>query len=181
MRQNFFPAVTIAVCLVVAIFFIQLIYSPLQSEISSLQMETRRLQAVEQNLNEFKRRHGELEKFSALTEKRLYEAQKFLPATPAQDIFVAELYRIAEKNNVLINSVQIGELETVDEKVEDKKIIRQNIRLNIAADYFSTLNFLREILNGSRLATLEKISLESGENILNGELELSIFNLGASS
>ncbi|MBQ7198427.1 MAG: hypothetical protein IJS29_04095, partial [Selenomonadaceae bacterium] len=65
--------------------------------------------------------------------------------------------------------------------VEDKKIIRQNIRLNIAADYFSTLNFLREILNGSRLATLEKISLESGENILNGELELSIFNLGASS
>lgn len=181
MRQKIFPAVTIAVCLVVAFFFILLIYSPLQSKISSLQLEMRRIQAVEQNLSEFKRRHGEFEKFSALIENRLYEAQKFLPATPAQDVFVAELYRIAEKNNVLINSVQIGELENVDEKVEDKKIFRQNIRLNIAADYFSTLNFLREILNGSRLATLEKFSLESGENILNGELELSIFNLGASS
>ena len=179
MRQKIFPAVTIAVCLAIAIFFILLIYSPLQREISSLQLEMRRIQAVEQNLSEFKRRHGEFEKFSALIENRLYEAQKFLPSTPAQDIFVAELYRIAEKNNVLINSVQISELETVDEKVEDKKIFRQNIRLNIAADYFSTLNFLREIINGSRLVTLENISLESGENIF--ELELSIFNLGASS
>lgn len=181
MRQKFFPAVTIAVCLAIAIFFILLIYSPLQNEISSLQMETRRLQAVEKSLDEFKRRYGELEKISTLTEKRLYEAQNFLPDTPKQDIFVAELYKIAEKNNVLINSVQIGELETVDEKVEDKKIFRQNIRLNIAADYFSTLNFLRELINGSRLVTLENIFLESGENILNGELELLIFNLGASS
>ena len=133
MRQKIFPAVTIAVCLAIAIFFILLIYSPLQSEISSLQLEMRRIQAVEQNLSEFKRRHGEFEKFSALIENRLNEAQKFLPSTPAQDIFVAELYRIAEKNNVLINSVQIGELENVDEKVEDKN--------NVPNEYQGALRF----------------------------------------
>lgn len=181
MRQKFFPTVTFAVCLAITIFLFQLIYSPLQSEILSLQTETRRLQIVEKKLNEFKQRHGDLEKFSELTETRLYEAQKLLPATSAPDSFAAELYRIAEKNNVLINSVQIGELENVNEKAEDKKITRQNIHLNIGADYFSTIKFLREILNGGRLVTLENISIESGENILNGELEFSIFNLGTSS
>ena len=180
-REKFYPATTLAICFVVAIFFVILIYIPMQGAISSIQLETRRLNDVVGKLNELKKRHGDIENFLALTEKNLYETQEFLPTESAQDFFVAELYKIAEKNNVLINSVQIGELEAVDENDEDKKIFRQNIRLNVAADYISTLNFLREILDGNRLVVLENLSLNSGENILTGEMELSIFSLSASS
>ena len=181
MRKKFLPAVTLAVCFAAAFFFVQLIYSPLQSEILSLQTETRKFQAIEHDLTEFKKRHDDLEKFAALIETHLYDAQNFLPTTSAQDFFTAELYRIAEKNNVLVNSIQIAELENGNESSDDKKIFRQKIRLNIEADYFSTLNFLREILNGSRLVTVENIFIQRGENILKGELEFSIFNLGTSS
>ena len=176
-REKFYPVAALIVCFIAAIFFVMLIYAPMQREISAMQLESRRLHAVENSLHELKKRHGELENFAELIEKRLYEAKEFLPADSAQDYFVAELYRIAEKNNVLINSVQIGESVAVDENSEDKKIFRQNIRLNVAADYISTLNFLREILNGNRLVTIENFSINSGENILTGELELSIFSL----
>lgn len=180
-REKFYLTTTLAICFVAAIFFVILIYIPMQAAISSMQLETRRLHAVVDNLDEIKKRHGDIKNFVALTEKILYETQEFLPAESSQDFFVAELYKIAEKNNILINSVQIGELETVDENEEDKKIFRQNIRLDVAADYISALNFLREILDGNRLVVLENLSLNSGENILTGEIELLIFSLSASS
>ena len=102
-----------------------------------------------------------------------------MPIENSQDTFAAEIYKIAEKNKVLVNSVQMGELEPVENVETDKKILRQSVKVAVEADYISTLNFLREILNGNRLTTLETISLASDKNILTGDIELSIFNLAA--
>ncbi len=180
-REKFLPLITIFFCCVVAFIFVNIIYEPLKSATSSMQMQARKLHAVENDLEKLKKSHGDLEKFFTLTESRLVDAKNFLPSESEQDAFVAELYKIAEKNNVLVNSVQIGELQAVEQNSEDNKnFFRQSISVKFDADYISTLKFLREILNGNRLTTIENISLESGENILKGDIELSIFNLAAS-
>ena len=181
-NEKFLPVITIFVCCVIAFIFTITIYSPLKNAISSMQLQARRLQAVERDLDKFKKSHGDIEKFFNLTENRLVEAREFLPAESSQDDFVAELYKIAEKNNVFINSVQIGEIQAVEQNSENNKnFFRQSINVKFDADYISTLKFLREILNGNRLITLDNISLESGENVLNGNIEISIFNLAAPS
>ena len=181
-KEKFFPAATIFFCAIFAILFYLIVYAPLQDELSAAQMKTRRLQTISRDLENFKKRNGDIEKFSARIESGLNDAQEYLPAESMQENFVAEIYRIADKNKILINSVQIGELQPVEKNSEsEENLFKLSVKINFETDYISTIQFLREIINGSRLATLENFSLESAENILKGELELSIFNLAAKS
>ena len=194
-REKFLPLITLALCLFATFLFVNLIYAPIKSETVAAQLELRRLHTVEKNLQEFKNRHGDIEKFLALTETRLKSAREFLPLENSQDTFAAEIYKIAEKNKVLVTSVQMGELEPIEsaevaEGVEsaevskgegDKNILRQSVKIKVEADYIATLNFLRDILNGERFTALETISLASDKNILTGYIELLIFNLAAPS
>lgn len=194
---KFLPVITFLICLFVTFLFINLIYTPIKSEILLAQLQSRRLQAEEKKLQEFTRYHGDIENFLTLTEMRVQAAHEFLPAEMSQDSFVAEIYKVAEKNKLLVNSVQIGELETVefkntnniqnpeninsdDKNSVDKKLFRQSVKVKIEGDYFSTLNFLREVLNGNRLTTLENVSLESVNNILTGDISFLIFNRASS-
>ncbi len=186
-REKFLPLITLALCLFATFLFVKLIYAPIKSETSAAQLESRRLHAVEKNLQEFKKRHGDIEKFLALTETRLKSARELLPIENSQDTFAAEIYKIAEKNKVLVTSVQMGELEPVESAKGaegdegDKNILRQSVKIKVEADYIATLNFLRDILNGERFTALETISLASDKNILTGDIELLIFNLTAPS
>ncbi|MBQ9486426.1 MAG: hypothetical protein IJU91_01300 [Selenomonadaceae bacterium] len=191
-REKFLPAITLALCLLATFLFVNLIYAPIKSETAAAQLESRRLHAVEKNLQEFKNRHGDIEKFLALTETRLKSARELLPLENSQDTFAAEIYKTAEKNKVLVTSVQMGELEPVEsaEGVEnvqsaegegDTKILRQSVKIKVEADYIATLNFLRDILNGERFTALETITLASDKNILTGDIEILIFNLAAPS
>lgn len=169
------PFVTIAVCCVVTFFFAVIIYEPIKSEIFLMQTETKKLHAAEIEIENFENLHGSFENFSALTESHLQTTREFLPAESLQDNFVAEIYKVAEKNKILVNSIQIGEVESVEENFS-----RQSIKVKIEGDYISTLNFMREILDGERFATIENLTLESNENILSGDVEFLIFSVAAS-
>lgn len=180
-KEKFLPAVTIFFCIVIAFLFYQIIYAPIKTEIAEAQMNTRRLQTISRNLEDFQKRHGDLEKFSALIESRLIDAKNYLPADAMQENFVAELYRISDTNKILVNSIQIGELEPAEKNsASNENLFKLSVKINFEADYISTIQFLREILNGNRLATLENFSLDSANDTLKGELEISIFNLAAS-
>ena len=178
-RKKFLPAITLALCLFATLIFVILIYTPIKSETAAAQIELRKIQATEKILQDFTKRHGNIEKYLALTETRLKSARELLPLENFQDTFAEEIYKIAEKNKVRVQSVQMGELEQIDNAETDKKILRQSVKIKVEADYISTLNFLREILNGGRYTTLETISLASDKNILTGDIEISIFNLAA--
>lgn len=180
-RKKFLPAITLTLCLIATFLFVNLIYMPIKSATSAAQIEVRKIQAIEKNLQEFTQRHGDIENFLALTEMRLKSARELLPLENSQDNFAAEIYKIAEKNKVIVQSVQMGELEPIENAETDKKILRQSVKVKVEADYISTLNFLREILNGNRLTTLETISIASDKNILTSDMEISILNLAAPS
>ena len=171
------PLVTIAISCVVTFFLIALIHSPIESEIAAMQTESRRLAALENELKNFEKIHGNIEDFAALIETRLTEIHELLPAESAQDAFAAEIYRIAEENKISVDSIQIGDVESVEG--DNKNFFRQSIKLKVEGDYISTLNLIREILDGKRFVTVDSISLENAENILSGELELSIYHLTA--
>ncbi len=168
---------TIAISCVVTFFLIALIYTPLESEIVAMQTESRRLQVLETELANFEKNHRNVEDFAALIENRLVETRALLPSESLQDAFAAEVYQIADKNKILVDSIQIGDVEGVE--ADNKNFFRQSVKLKVEGDYISTLNLIREILDGKRFVTVDNISFESSENVLSGDIELSIYHLTA--
>lgn len=150
--------------------FWRLVYLPTRSEISSLQMETRKLQLETAELLRLQARHKNLADFVELEDERLNIAQEYLPAEIDDEKFAAELYRLAEEHSVSVNAVSVGE-------ISEAQVQRQTVRIRLAADFVSLLNFIREILDGERLVCLENFSLASdgATNILDCELEILIY------
>lgn len=170
-RKNILPTAILAICATVAILYWQLIYLPLESEISRLDAETRKIEVLEKELNHLQTRYKNFEAVVELTEERLTQMQEYLPAEMNAEKFIADLYNLAEDKKILINSVQAGEVS------EKNPVQRQQIKIRMESDYISLLNFIREVLDGERLASFESFSIaRDGEsNILNCEVEFVIF------
>lgn len=169
--KNILPSAVLAICAVVAILYWQLIYSPVEAEISRLDAETKKIETLEKELKQLQTRYKNFESVVELTEERLSQMQEYLPAEMNAEKFIADLYNLAEDKKILINSVQAGEMS------EKNSVQRQPLKIHLEADYISLLNFIREILDGERLASFESFSISrDGEsNILNCELEFIIF------
>lgn len=168
MREKFFLPTTLVIC--AAIFFVwhQFFYTAIQREILSAELETRRLREVERELAELRTRHKSLAALAAVKESELDAARKFLPATLAQDSFVEDLYRAADFCRVSLSAVAAGEVISADD------FQAQFVTVKLEANYISLLNFLREILDGGRLVSLEKFSV-TGSKVLECELTFKIF------
>lgn len=139
-----------------------------------LDAETKRLETIEKELEYLQTRYKNFEAVVELTAERLAQMQEYLPAEMNDEKFIGELYRLAENENkkILINSVQAGEISEKD------SVQRQVIKIRLEADFISLLNFIREVIDGDRLASFENFSITSdGEsNILDCELEFVIFS-----
>ena len=171
MNKKFLPIIILTICAIVAILYWQLIYNPVQAEISALDTETKQIEKIEQEIENLQTRYGNIEDLVALTEERLTQMQELLPAEIDSEKFITELYKIAEDKKILINSVQVGEISETD------SVQKQSVKIRLETDYISLLNFIREILDGERLASFENFSItrEDETNILNCELEFLIF------
>lgn len=170
-NKNFLPPIIFIICATTLFLYWQLIYIPVQAEITKFDAETKKFQAAEKELNYLQTRYKNFEEIAELTAEKLSAAQELFPAEMNDEKFIAALYNLAADKNILINSVQVGEIS------ENDSVQKQSIKIRLDADYISLLNFIREILDGERLANLESYSISSdGEsNILNCELEFIIF------
>ena len=170
MQDKFFLPATLIVCIILFIGWQQIFYAAAQREILNTELEARRLREVEREILELKARHGNL---SALVEAKGLEldaARKFLPTTLAQEKFIDELYRAADSCNVQITAIQAGET------ISEEEVQSQVVTVNLEAEYISLLNFIRKILDGERLASLENFSAISSEGkIISCELSFKIF------
>ena len=171
MQEKFFLPTTFFICIIIFIGWHQFFYAPTQREILNIELETRRLHEVEREISELKARHENLSLFAEEKELELDAARNFLPATLAQDKFIDELYRAAEACNAQIISVQAGEIISAEE------FQSQLVTVNLEADYVSSLNFIREVLDGERLTNLENFYAGSSEGkILSCEVTFKIFS-----
>ena len=134
-----------------------------------MKLETRRLREIEREVLELKARHGNLEVFVAEKERELDAAHEYLPSEPAQEKFIDSLYRAADSWRTQIISVQASEVG------DDKS--QSLITVKLETDYISLMNFIREILDGKRLASLENFSITgTGGKILSCDLTFKIFS-----
>ena len=170
-KRYFFPLATFIICATVAFLYWQLIYLPLESEIAMLNAKTKEFEVAEMELEKLKLRYGNLEDLLERTEEKLIQAQNLLPTEMNTEKFIAELYEVATNKKISITSVQTGEIS------ENKSVQSQSIKIRLDSDYISLLNFIREITDGERLASLENFSIarEDNTNILNCEVEFLIF------
>ena len=173
LNKKFLPLIIFVTCATASVLYWQLIYIPVKAEISRLNAETKNFQVAEQELKYLQTRYKNFEKIVDLTAEKLARAQDYLPSEMNAEKFTAELYNFAEDKRILINAVQLGEI-SVTETVQ-----KQSVKIQLNTDYISLLNFIREILDGERLASLENfiIASENESNILNCELEFTIFAL----
>ena len=169
MREKFFLPATLIMCAILFISWRQFFYEPTQREILSMNLETRRLREVERSIENLKARHGNLETFVAERERQLDEARIFLPTTLMQDKFIDELYRAADFSQARLISVQAEKIIAADE------IQAQVVAVKLEANYGALLNFIREVLDGGRLVSLENFSVE-GDNVLTCTLDFKIFS-----
>ena len=170
MQEKFFLPTTFFICIIIFIGWHQFFYAPTQREILNIELETRRLREIKREILELKTRHGNLSAFVAAKELELDAARNFLPTTTSQDKFIDELYRAAEACNAQIISVQAGEIISTEE------FQSQLVTVNLEADYVSLLNFIRETLDGERLASLENFYAGSSKGkILSCEVTFKIF------
>lgn len=168
--RKFFAPIILLTVIILSVGLYKFIYEPAQREILNMELETRRLREVEREIADLKARHGNLAAFVTEKELQLDEAQNFLPATLEQEKFIDELYRTAELHGVKIASIRSGEV------VSSEEFQAQVVSMNLEADYISLLNFIREVLDGDRLTTLEEISLESsGGKIISCDVDFKIF------
>mgnify|MGYP002869183718 CR=1 FL=1 len=168
--KRFLPVIIFAVGIILTLGWYELIYTPAQIEILNMELETRRLREVEREILELKARHENLAAFVEEKELQRDAAQNFLPPTLAQDRFIDELYRAAESLDVKIISIR------AEETTSTEKLQAQVVSVNLEADYISLMNFIREIVDGERLTTLDEISVEhlSGK-VLSCDLDFKIF------
>ncbi len=141
----------------------------MQREILTTELETRRLQQIEQEILTLKERHENLSAFVEDTERQLDAAQIFLPTTLMPDKFIDELYQAADFSQARLISVQAGDIHAADE------IQSQVVTVKLQTNYISLLNFIREVLDGGRFVSLEKFSVEGGD-ILTCTLDFKIFS-----
>lgn len=135
-----------------------------------MELETRRLREIGREISALKERHGSLAALVDEKDGQLDATRKFLPPILEQDEFIDELYRTADFYRARLASVQSGEIISTDAAQA------QVVTVKVEADYISLMNFIRETLDGERLANLEKFSVTraSGE-ILSCELSFKIF------
>ncbi len=164
------PLLTLLICATIGIFYWQLIYLPIQSEILKFKTETRQIQLIRAEISKLQTRHGNFDDFVEMNDERLALAQEYFPAEMDDEKFIAELYNLADAKNILIYSVQTGENS-------GGEIQTQSIKIRAEAEYISLLNFIREVVDGARLVNFENFSIESDgkTNILDCEMEFSIF------
>lgn len=168
--KNFMPLIIFALIFLVSLGWWKFIYEPARREILNMELATRRLNHVEREIAKLKARHGDLEAFIEVKELELDAARNFLPSTLEQDNFIDELYRAAEANKVQLMAIN------ANEAIAEKELQSQVVSVKLEADYISLLNFIRQILDGERLTTLERVIAEREVgNILSCELSFKIF------
>ena len=170
MNNRFLPVIILGLIIILSSGWYQLIYEPARQEILSMELETRKLREIEREILELKARHENLAAFVEAKEDELDAARNFLPPTLAQDSFIDTLYRASDFHKVQLISVQTREINSREE------LQAQTVKLHLEADYVSLLKFIREILDGERLAILENFSATSaGNGIISCELSFKIF------
>ena len=167
--RKFLPPIIFALTIILLVGWYVFFYEPTQREILNMELETRRLGEVAREISDIKARHGDLSAFVLEKEMQLDEARIFLPATLAQDKFVDELYKTAELCGAKITSIR------TDEATSAEEIQAQIVSVNLEADYISLMNFIRGVIDGERLTTLDEISIERSGGILSCDLDFKIF------
>ena len=168
--KKFFPPIIFALMIILTFGWYQFFYEPIQREILNTRLETRRLREIEREISQLKERHESLSAFVEAKELELDAARNFLPPTLEQDKFIDELYRASNSGRVQIISVRAGE------EISKEKFQEQLVEVSLEADYISLMNFIRQIIDGERLVSLEKFSAESaGDRIISCELSFKIF------
>lgn len=154
MNKNNLMSGLITVCLIFMIIFLSAMSLTYRAETEIAEAEVVRLRETVAGYAEF----AERQNISELAEENLIGIREKLPSDFEQESFTDEIYRAADRNGITVNSVEVGEVSQVEEN-----FYRQAIKVQFDVEYIQLVNFLREVSDGRRFATLNSLTFEEND------------------
>lgn len=168
-RKRLYPLAAAVFLLLSGIIFWQGPYQTQRQVIVSrqtvLQQKKEQVLSVENFLNA----HGEAVAYEAEIARRAAKQHQQLPCQLETGKFLAELQQLAAAKGVVLSAAAPG---TVESKAGCRQL---PLRVTIAGDYFSLLDFLQGLEELERFSSVDKMELHSEEGRLSCQLLIHIY------
>ncbi len=160
---------TAGACAALFILFLIFVHQPLMASRAAEQAKAQQNEMLYMRVANFKNAHIGEERPEAALEARKKQADENLPETMQQGEFLATLQRTASDNGIHIREIKPGKLE------EREGYASLPITLTVQADYFSLLDFLRNLEKLNRFVSMSDFSVTQEKGNLRCTMKFSIY------
>ncbi len=160
---------TTGTCAVLVLLFFLFVHQPLMASRAAEQEKQQQSEMLYRQVANFKNAHINESDPGQSLEVRKKQTDAHLPDALQQREFLQALQRIAAGNGVHITQVKPERL------VEGEGFAYIPIALTVETDYFSLLDFLRELENMDRFVRITEFSVAQDKGKLRCEIKLSIY------
>lgn len=163
----------ISICCIFSAFY-SFIYIPQQDEILELknlkQSNENKIQLVEK----FVVSHPDISEYDHEIQSNLDNVNKKIPNMHDVSSFLMQIRQIAQISNVQLLHVKPRNLVN---KAEYSSLL---VDIEIKGNYFQTIKFLKNLEAMERFNSVNKILIQSSNEVLNTKLEINIYSYGKS-
>ena len=167
---------TLFACIVLFmnIAFYFYLYTPQREEIielnHQLSLQEQQIKVVESFID----KHPDITAYDKELSAKLNKIDKMMPENPDVSGFIDEISKLADKSSVKITNISPG-------KFVDKSNYRElAIELKISGDYFSILNFLKELDGLDRLTSVATVKTLAKGEVIESDLAVLVYCYGNS-
>ena len=141
-------------CFAALLLYLFFVHLPLQEACASYEGRRAELRGRLAAVMNFKNVHGDMAAYAKELSDREVRAQRVLPMSLGQGVFLQELQQKALQSQVKLQKVEPAETRTVD------GVQQMPVSISCSGSYFAVLDFLRRMQQSERLLSIPETRIE---------------------
>ena len=141
-------------CFAALLLYLFFVHLPLQEACASYEGRRAELRGRLAAVMNFKNVHGDMAAYAKELSDREVRAQRVLPMSLGQGVFLQELQQKALQSQVKLQKVVPAETRTVD------GVQQMSVSISCSGSYFAVLDFLRRMQQSERLLSIHETRIE---------------------
>lgn len=141
-------------CFAALLLYLFFVHLPLQEACASYEGRRAELRGRMADVMNFKNVHGDMAAYAKELSDREVRAQRVLPMSLGQGVFLQELQQKALQSQVKLQKVVPAETRTVD------GVQQMPVSISCSGSYFAVLDFLRRMQQSERLLSIHETRIE---------------------
>ena len=163
----------VSICCIVSAFYV-CIYIPQQDEILELKNLKQSNENKVQLVEKFVVSHPDISEYDHQIQSDLDKVNKKIPNMHDISSFLMQIKQISQVSNVQLLHVKPRNLVNKDEY---SSLL---VDIEIKGNYFQTIKFLKNLEAMERFNSINKMLIQSSNEVLNTKLEINIYSYGKS-